>query len=82
MVSLEPWTINGCGYPDLLASGEICDGDAIHDRQHPHDLFMEIAAECDRSLAGAAEAAFAINTGLLKEDLRQIGPIQCNDLVM
>ena len=37
MVSLEPWTIRGCGYPDLLASGEICDGAKIHDRQHPHD---------------------------------------------
>lgn len=50
MVSLEPWTIRGCGYPDLLASGEICDGEAIHDRQHPHDLFMELAATYDRPL--------------------------------
>ena len=23
MISLEPWTIRGCGYPDLLATGEI-----------------------------------------------------------
>jgi hypothetical protein len=52
MVSLEPWTIRGCGYPDLLASGEVCDGEAIHDRQHPHDLFMEIAATYDRPLTG------------------------------
>src|SRR5689334_11976027 len=52
MVSLEPWTIRGCGYPDLLASGEICHGEAIHDRQHPHDLFMELAATYDRPLAG------------------------------
>ena len=51
MLSLEPWTIRGCGYPDLLASGEICNGEAIHDRQHPHDLFMELAATYDRSLA-------------------------------
>lgn len=50
MVSLEPWTIRGCGYPDLLASGEVCQGAAIHDRQHPHDLFMEIAAIYDRPL--------------------------------
>ena len=52
MVSWEPWTIRGCGYPDLLASGEVCDGEQIHDRQHPHDLFMEISAEYDRPLAG------------------------------
>jgi hypothetical protein len=52
MMSLEPWTIGGCGYPDLLASGERCEGEAIHDRQHPHDLFMELAAEYDRPLRG------------------------------
>jgi hypothetical protein len=52
MVSLEPWTIRGCGYPNLLATGEVCDGDTIHDRQHPHDLFMELAAEYDRPLRG------------------------------
>jgi hypothetical protein len=50
MVSLEPLTIRGCGYPDLLATGELCDGDNIHDRQHPHGLFMEVAAEFDRPL--------------------------------
>ena len=53
MISLEPWTIPGCGYPNLLATGEVCEGDTIHDKQHPHDLFMEIAAEIDRPLAGA-----------------------------
>lgn len=52
MVSLEPWTVRGCGYPDLLASGEICSGEAIHDRQHPHDLLMEIAAEYNHPLSG------------------------------
>ena len=53
MLSLEPWTISGCGYPDLLATGELCDGDSIHDRQHPHDLFMELAVEYERHLAGS-----------------------------
>ena len=53
MLSLEPLTINGCGYPNLLASGEVCDGHAIVDTQHPHDLFMEVAALYDRSLAPA-----------------------------
>jgi hypothetical protein len=48
MFSLEPWTIGGCGYPVLLATGETCDGDTIHDLQHPHDLFMELALEYER----------------------------------
>jgi YHS domain-containing protein len=52
MISLEPWTIRACGYPDLLASGELCDGEKIHDRQHPHDLFMELSARYDAPLAG------------------------------
>jgi YHS domain-containing protein len=52
MASLEPWTVPGCGYLNLLASGEICEGDTIHDRQHPHDLFMELAAEYERPLRG------------------------------
>ena len=53
MGSLEPWTLPGCGYISMLATGEVCDGDTIHDRQHPHDLFMELAAEYDRPLRGA-----------------------------
>ena len=53
MVSLEPATIRGCGYPDLLATGEVCDGESIHDRQHPHDFLMEVAAEYQRPLKGS-----------------------------
>jgi hypothetical protein len=53
MVSVEPWTVPGCGYISFLATGEVCDGDTIHDRQHPHDLFMELAADYDRSLRGS-----------------------------
>ena len=52
MFSAEPWTIRGCGYPDLLASGERCEGGQIHDRQHPHDLAMEISAEYNAPLKG------------------------------
>jgi hypothetical protein len=50
MASAEPFTIGGCGYPNLLATGERCEGDTIHDRQHQHDLFMELAAEYDRPI--------------------------------
>jgi YHS domain-containing protein len=53
MFSLEPATVPGCGYPDLLASGEQCNGEPIHDRQHQHDLLMEIAARYDAPLKGS-----------------------------
>jgi len=51
MLSAEPETIGECGYPDLLATGESCNGGReLHDRQHPHDLFMELAAKYERPL--------------------------------
>ncbi|MEQ1870917.1 MAG: hypothetical protein ABL961_12940 [Vicinamibacterales bacterium] len=53
MFSAEPWTIPGCGSLNYLATGEVCDGDTIHDRQQPHDLFMELAVDYDRPLDGA-----------------------------
>ncbi|MBI4408219.1 MAG: hypothetical protein HY561_00840 [Gemmatimonadetes bacterium] len=51
MFSLDPLTVGTCGYPLLLATGETCEGEALHDRQHPHDLLMEITAEYARELA-------------------------------
>jgi hypothetical protein len=51
MASAEPFTVGECGFPQLLQSGESCNGTALHDRQHPHDLFMEIAAKYDRAVA-------------------------------
>jgi len=51
MFSAETWTVGECGYPDLLATGELCNGEPLHDRQHPHDLFMEIAAGYERTIA-------------------------------
>jgi hypothetical protein len=53
MVSIEPWTVGDCGFINLLATGESCEGDSIHDRQHPHDLFMELAAEYDGPVRGS-----------------------------
>ncbi|HEX8108406.1 MAG TPA: hypothetical protein VF516_11795 [Kofleriaceae bacterium] len=44
MLSLEPFTVGKSGYPLLLQTGESLDGLPLHDRQHPHDLFMELAA--------------------------------------
>ncbi len=45
MLSAEPFTVGKCGYPLLLQTGETCDGKTpLIDRQHPHDLFGELAA--------------------------------------
>jgi hypothetical protein len=52
MVSVEPWTVRGCGSLNFLATGEVCNGDTIHDRQQPHDLIMELAVDYDRPLHG------------------------------
>ncbi len=50
MVSAEPFTIGSHGYPLLLQSGESYHGQPLYDRQHPHDLFMEIAAIYDQAI--------------------------------
>jgi hypothetical protein len=42
MMSLEP-AMGARGYPSLLASGETANGVPLIDRQHPHDLFMELS---------------------------------------
>src|SRR5207253_1796587 len=51
MLSSEPWTVGARGYPLLLQSGESYAGAPLHDRQHPHDLFVELAALYDRPVA-------------------------------
>jgi YHS domain-containing protein len=51
MFSLERLTVGECGYPDLLATGEFCNGQPLHDRQHPHDFFMEAAGTYERELS-------------------------------
>jgi hypothetical protein len=50
MFSLEPATITGRYYPELFQQGETAFGKAIIDGQHPHDLFMEMAAIYDQNL--------------------------------
>ena len=51
MMSAEPWTIGSRGYPLLLQTGESYRGQPLYDRQHPHDLFMELSAIYERALA-------------------------------
>jgi hypothetical protein len=43
MMSLDLLTEGGRGYPLLFQTGETWNGKALHDRQHPHDLFDEIS---------------------------------------
>jgi hypothetical protein len=50
MLSLEPATISGRFYPELFQQGETAFGRPIVDGQHPHNLFMEIAAIYDHKL--------------------------------
>ncbi|MEO7043132.1 MAG: hypothetical protein ABI035_12785, partial [Gemmatimonadaceae bacterium] len=40
-------TVGSQGYPLLLQSGESYRGKPLYDRQHPHDVFMELAAIYD-----------------------------------
>jgi hypothetical protein len=46
MLSLEP-LLRHDGYPNLFATSEIAYGEPLVDRQHPHDLFMELSARVD-----------------------------------
>ena len=49
MASVDP-LMGPRGYPSLFASGEVANGRSLIDRQHPHDLFMELAARIDHRL--------------------------------
>lgn len=44
MFSAEPWTTPRRGFPELFQTGESFGGRPIIDAQHPHELFMELAA--------------------------------------
>jgi hypothetical protein len=50
MWSLEPFTLPERGYPMLLQTGEIFNGQPIADAQHPHDMFMEMALTWERPI--------------------------------
>jgi hypothetical protein len=55
MLSPEAVQMGAEGYPLLLQTGETADGVThLIDRQHPHDLFMELAATYSRPLGADA----------------------------
>jgi uncharacterized cupredoxin-like copper-binding protein len=55
MVSADP-LMGKRGYPLLLQTGESANGQPLIDRQHPHDLFMELAASYSHPLGERASA--------------------------
>lgn len=58
MLSIDP-AMGSSGYPLLLQTGETSDGRrGLVDRQHPHDLFMELSGSYSASL-GEKSALFA-----------------------
>jgi hypothetical protein len=65
MGSLEPATVPEAGSPQIFQVGETFEDRLIVDRQHPHDLFMNVSATCRRSLG--AEAAWWAQAALVGE---------------
>ena len=49
MFSLEPFTFSPGGSPQLFQTGETYQGRPLVDKQHPHDLFMELSATYTRA---------------------------------
>src|SRR3954464_13504298 len=50
MISLEPFTIQPLGSPEVFQTGETYQQAPLIDYQHPHDLFMEIGVVYDRTV--------------------------------
>ncbi|MEP6549532.1 MAG: hypothetical protein ABJB95_00040 [Gemmatimonadales bacterium] len=64
MLSLDPWTVSNRGYPLLLQTGETYKGQPLHDRQHPHDFWMELGALYQREITkGLAWSVYAAPSG-------------------
>jgi hypothetical protein len=64
MLSLDPLTVTKRGYPLLLQTGETYKGEPLHDRQHPHDFWMELGALYQREInKGLAWSIYAAPSG-------------------
>jgi hypothetical protein len=55
MFSLDAPIGGGDGYPLLFQSGEAYKGNAIVDRQHPHDLFSELSVSYAQAISKKAD---------------------------
>jgi hypothetical protein len=56
MVSADALTENQGGYPLLFQTGETAHGAPLHDHQHPHDVFSELAVDYSARLGKASSA--------------------------
>lgn len=56
MLTLDPLTVGGAGYPLLYQSGETWKGEPLVDRQHPHDLFSELSIAYTHQLDDRTDA--------------------------
>jgi hypothetical protein len=57
MTSLEPLTLGGDGYAELLQTGGTYRHAYLHDRQHPNSALMELSARYDAGAFGLYVAA-------------------------
>jgi hypothetical protein len=54
MLSLDAAGVTPRGYPLLLQTGESYHGEPLHDRQHPHDFWMELGGMYERPVRQTA----------------------------
>src|SRR5690349_13427955 len=59
MLSLDPATVGQDGYREIFQAGEALDGRPLIDRQHPHDLFMQLAAVWRVPIGDSTRLTFA-----------------------
>jgi len=59
MLSLDPATVGKDGYREIFQAGEALNGRPLIDRQHPHDLFMQLAAIWRMPIAASTGLTFA-----------------------
>lgn len=71
MTSLEALALGRRGYPELLQSGAAVAGARLANRQHPHDLWNEIAATYDHTLTSSV--AVSVYGGVVGEPA--LGPV-------
>lgn len=58
MLSIDALTVTNRGYPLLLQTGESFNGQPLHDRQHPHDFWMELGALYQRPITKSLAWSF------------------------
>lgn len=57
MLSTDPFTVGGDGYPLLFQSGETYDGKPLVNRQHPHDFISELSVGYTQRLSDEVDVS-------------------------